>query len=222
MRGETVPEADPDDVRELLNYRQAFEFVSDYLDSGLPITEGLIREIHQRLVAGGRVDQSPDVPDWARSNVLNLRQTRDRACDTTCGPPTDWGEFVQVHGDRDVFQGRIDELPDINIHSILPLPDARSQQSHQAARLGETPLRRQKTGPSRGERTRSGNCLLEPGRRKHAAHAPLVSSVMVAELPLARLLFDLTPPHRSVSSLRGAARDCTVFTGALKRFRGFS
>ena len=118
MRGETVPEADPDDVRELLNYRQAFEFVSDYLDSGLPITEGLIREIHQRLVAGGRGDQSPDVPDWARSNVLNLRQTRDRACDTTCGPPTDWGEFVQVHGDRDVFQGRIDELPDININSI--------------------------------------------------------------------------------------------------------
>ena len=118
MRGETVPEADPDDVRELLNYRQAFEFVSDYLDSGLPITEGLIREIHQRLVAGGRGDQSPDVPDWARSNVLNLRQTRDRACDTTCGPPTDWGEFVQAHDDRDVFQGRIDELPDINIHSI--------------------------------------------------------------------------------------------------------
>ena len=28
-RGETVPEADPDDARELLNYRSAFEFVSD-------------------------------------------------------------------------------------------------------------------------------------------------------------------------------------------------
>lgn len=58
MRGETVPEADPDDVRELLNYRQAFELVSDYLDSGLPITEGLIREIHQRLVAGVRGDRA--------------------------------------------------------------------------------------------------------------------------------------------------------------------
>ena len=43
MRGEAVPEADPDDIRELLNYRQAFELVSDYLESGLPITEGLIR-----------------------------------------------------------------------------------------------------------------------------------------------------------------------------------
>ncbi len=48
--GETVPEADPDDARELLNYRRAFEFVSSYLDSGGPITEGLIREIHKHLV----------------------------------------------------------------------------------------------------------------------------------------------------------------------------
>lgn len=44
--GRQVPEADPDDVRELLNYRAAFEFVSGYLGSGGPITESLIREIH--------------------------------------------------------------------------------------------------------------------------------------------------------------------------------
>lgn len=53
-RGEVVPEADPDDARELLNYRSAFEFVSDCLDSGDPITEGLIREIHRKLVEGVR------------------------------------------------------------------------------------------------------------------------------------------------------------------------
>jgi Fic family protein len=52
--GEVVPEADPDDARELLNYRSAFEFVSDCLDSGNPITEGLIREIHRKLVEGVR------------------------------------------------------------------------------------------------------------------------------------------------------------------------
>ena len=52
--GEGVPEADPDDVRELLNYRRAFELVSEYLDSGAPVTEGLIREIHKRLVEGVR------------------------------------------------------------------------------------------------------------------------------------------------------------------------
>ena len=52
--GEAVPEADPDDARELLNYRSAFEFVSECLDSGDPITEGLVREIHRKLVEGVR------------------------------------------------------------------------------------------------------------------------------------------------------------------------
>lgn len=52
--GEEIPEADPDDTRELLNYRIAFEFVSDCLDAGDPITEGLIREIHRKLVEGVR------------------------------------------------------------------------------------------------------------------------------------------------------------------------
>jgi len=53
-RGEAVPEADPDDTQELLNYRSAFEFVSECLDSGDPIHEGLIREIHKKLVQGVR------------------------------------------------------------------------------------------------------------------------------------------------------------------------
>ena len=52
--GKTVPDTDPDDVRELLNYRQAFDLVAEYLGSGHPITEGLIREIHRHLVAGVR------------------------------------------------------------------------------------------------------------------------------------------------------------------------
>jgi Fic family protein len=54
LAGEIVAEADPDDARELLNYRDAFEFVSDYLNDGGPVTEGLIREIHRRLVEGVR------------------------------------------------------------------------------------------------------------------------------------------------------------------------
>jgi Fic family protein len=54
MEGAAVPEADPDDVRELLNYKRAFEFVSEYLKDEGPITEGLIREIHRRLVEGVR------------------------------------------------------------------------------------------------------------------------------------------------------------------------
>jgi Fic family protein len=52
--GESVEGASSDDVRELLNYRGAFELVSAYLESGEPVTEGLIREIHKRLVEGVR------------------------------------------------------------------------------------------------------------------------------------------------------------------------
>lgn len=54
LAGQAVPEADPDDAKELLNYRDAFELVAEYLGSGEPITEGLIREIHKRLVQGVR------------------------------------------------------------------------------------------------------------------------------------------------------------------------
>jgi len=34
------------------------------------------------------------------------------------GPPTDWGELMQAHEDRDVFQSSPAELPVIDIHSL--------------------------------------------------------------------------------------------------------
>ena len=34
------------------------------------------------------------------------------------GPPTDWGELVQVHDDRAFFQLSPDDLPAIDIHSL--------------------------------------------------------------------------------------------------------
>ena len=54
LAGQTIPEANPNDVRELLNYRTAFELVAEYIGSGEPITEALIREIHKRLVTDVR------------------------------------------------------------------------------------------------------------------------------------------------------------------------
>ena len=54
LNGNQIPEADPDDVRELLNYRKAFAVVSEYLEKGGSITEGLVREIHKQLVEGVR------------------------------------------------------------------------------------------------------------------------------------------------------------------------
>ena len=48
--GKKLSRVDAEDVRELLNYKKAFDFVADYLFSQKPITEGLIREIHKKLV----------------------------------------------------------------------------------------------------------------------------------------------------------------------------
>src|SRR5450756_227238 len=54
LAGQTIPDANPNDARELLNYRTAFELVAEYVGSGEPITEVLIREIHNRLVTDVR------------------------------------------------------------------------------------------------------------------------------------------------------------------------
>jgi len=54
ISGEHIADVDSEDVKELLNYRKAFDFVSDYVFSGGLITEGLIREIHKRLVVDVR------------------------------------------------------------------------------------------------------------------------------------------------------------------------
>jgi Fic family protein len=75
-RGETVPEADPDDTRELLNYRSAFEFVSKCLDSGDPITEAMIREIHRKLVEGVR---------GGKADPGNYRRIQNYVADSSTG-----------------------------------------------------------------------------------------------------------------------------------------
>jgi len=53
-QGHHLRSVNPEDVTELLNYRNAFDLVSDYVGDGEPITEGLIREIHKRLVENVR------------------------------------------------------------------------------------------------------------------------------------------------------------------------
>jgi Fic family protein len=71
--GQQVSQAAADDVRELLNYRDAFNLVSEYLDSGEPITEGLIREIHKRLVSGVRGEEGgPGVYRTVQNFVSSL------------------------------------------------------------------------------------------------------------------------------------------------------
>jgi hypothetical protein len=62
--------------------------------------------VHHRA---GADPEDPETPRrTARASVLRSRS----------GPPTDWGEFVQVHDDRTIFQASPDELPEVDIHSL--------------------------------------------------------------------------------------------------------
>lgn len=83
--GQAVKEANKDDVRELLNYRDAFNLVSDYLSSGEPVTEGLIREIHKRLVKGVRGGAAE--PGRYRSIQNYVANSRTREVIYTPPPP---------------------------------------------------------------------------------------------------------------------------------------
>jgi Fic family protein len=58
LKGETPANTNPEDVKELMNYQDAFDLVANYLYEESPITEGVIREIHKRLVKGVRGDSA--------------------------------------------------------------------------------------------------------------------------------------------------------------------
>lgn len=87
LSGQAVPEASPDDTRELLNYRDAFELVAGYLGSGEAITEGLVREIHKRLVRGVRGDVG--MPGQYRTMQNYVVNSRTREVVYTPPPPHD-------------------------------------------------------------------------------------------------------------------------------------
>lgn len=94
LSGEAVPEASPDDARELLNYRDAFELVAGYLGSGEAITEGLIREIHKRLVCGVRGDAG--MPGQYRTLQNYVVNSRTREVVYAPPPPHDVPPMMQA------------------------------------------------------------------------------------------------------------------------------
>ena len=108
LAGEAVPEADPDDVRELLNYRDAFEFVSTWLGSGGPVREGLVREVHNRLVEGVQSGPSGRVePRGGRRDMEVLDQVgTERSLEGGAA-----GEGHRGHGAAVVGLGRGDDAP---------------------------------------------------------------------------------------------------------------
>ena len=72
-----------------------------------PVAAGRSRPTRSERFASGR-----------RPGCESPRKAEPPPISPARGPPTDWGELVQLRDDRDVFQGRIDELPAIDIHSL--------------------------------------------------------------------------------------------------------
>jgi Fic family protein len=132
LAGRQVAEADPDDVRELLNYRKAFEFVSEYLEHGEPITEGLIREIHKRLVEGVRGGTAdPGKYRTVQNYVVN---SRTRAVIYTPPPPSDMPALMtelvaRLNTVRDVHPVLVSGIAQFQMVHIHPFVDGNGRTS---------------------------------------------------------------------------------------------
>src|SRR3990167_6602300 len=75
--GQHLDAVNPDDARELLNYRNVFDLVSNYVGDGEPITEGLIREIHKRLVEDVRGNSAAPGEYRKTQNYVINSKTKD-------------------------------------------------------------------------------------------------------------------------------------------------
>jgi Fic family protein len=130
--GETVAGAKRDDVRELLNYRDAFSLVSDYLNSGEPVTEGLVREIHQRLVKDVRGGAAQ--PGSYRTIQNFVANSRTREVIYTPPPPVEvpplMRELVQwLRADTDIHPVLVAGIAQFQLVHIHPFVDGNGRTS---------------------------------------------------------------------------------------------
>ena len=105
------------------------------------------------------------------------------------GPPTDWGELVQAHDDRAIFQAT-DRRAARDRYS-KPLTPAGREVSTKSPR-GRTRRDSAPTAEKRhckGSARRSWICCFGTRKTGHSAHEPLSSSESVADVPLAGLSF---------------------------------
>jgi len=121
------------------------------------------------------------------------------------GPPTDRGELVQVHDDREAVQVSPDELPAIDIRSLSVLPGARHQRSRQWPDSESLCADARKT-PLLGGGQPSGKPPVRDQKAGHAVHDPRIRSRVAVEVPLAGLSLrdrpcgDNCPPRRHHAS----------------------
>jgi Fic family protein len=130
--GEQVEQTQPDDVRELLNYREAMHLVSDYLGSGEPITEGLIREIHKRLVAGVRGGEA--APGEYRRVQNYVASSATRAIIYTPPPPESVAPMMQelvawLRADSGVHPVLVAAIAQFQLVHIHPFVDGNGRTS---------------------------------------------------------------------------------------------
>lgn len=125
LAGQMLPETDPDDVRELLNYRTAFDLVAEYVGSGEPVTEALIREIHKRLVKDVRGGSATPGQYRLGQNLIVNSVTRE----TVYTPPpahevqsfmADLVEWINADtGINTVLVGGIAQFQLVHIHPFI-------------------------------------------------------------------------------------------------------
>lgn len=131
-KGEDVPDADPDDARELLNYRTAFEFVSECLNSGDPVTEGMIREIHRKLVEGVRGGSAGPGEYHRVQNYVVNSSTREviYTPPTAAEVPVMMSELVKwLNDDLDVHPVLVSGIAQFQLVHIHPFLDGNGRAS---------------------------------------------------------------------------------------------
>ena len=124
--------ADDDDVRELLNYRAAFQLVSESLGQGDVITEGLIREIHKRLVAGVRGESGQ--PGRYRTVQNFVANSATKAIVYTPPPPQDVPPSMQdlvawLHQDSGIHPVLVAGIAQFHLVHIHPFVDGNGRTS---------------------------------------------------------------------------------------------
>ena len=130
--GGTVVGAKRDDVRELLNYRDAFNLVSDYLGSGEPMTEGLIREIHMRLVKGVRGGAAQ--PGSYRTIQNYIANSRTREVIYTPPPPEQVAPLMRelvewLRADTEIHPVLVSGIAQFQLVHIHPFVDGNGRTS---------------------------------------------------------------------------------------------
>ena len=132
MHGEEVADIDSDDKIELLNYRKAFDYVSESIDSGDPISERLIKEIHRKLVDGVRGGSAAPGEYRRIQNVVANKTTGE----TIYTPPTAveiplmMSEFVKwINTESDIHPILVSGIAQFQLVHIHPFLDGNGRTS---------------------------------------------------------------------------------------------